>query len=210
MSWTEVMKKFTKPILLLIIFIVTNAVGCSSQKIDPLLEGNSECSPPCWVSITPGLTTKSEADDIAIKLEGKQNYSSGENDIYVEYAGKQIHIYSNDADKIVTEIDSDLVGTSLEQLISKFGNPEYLSIMLDQGCVFIIYYPDKGVNFLGQCKKAGLAENGWTVSPSSTVTRAFFTRPGLKITDLLILFFDETSKEMMDAINLWKGYGTYQ
>ena len=81
MSWTEVMKKFTKPILLLIIFIVTNAVGCSSQKIDPLLEGNSKCSPPCWVFITPGLTTKSEADDIALKLEGKQNYSSGENDI---------------------------------------------------------------------------------------------------------------------------------
>lgn len=199
---------FTK-VLLVLMSVQILAIGCSNQKIDPLLEGDAKCSPPCWISIMPGFTTKLEADDIVFNLEGKQNYSSSENDIYVKYAGKNIHIYSNDVNQIIDGIDFDLNNIPLEQLIDKFGEPEYLSIILDQGCTFIIYYPDKGVHFLGRCKDS-LLEIGWAISASSTMTRAFFTKSALEINELLVLFFNETNTEMMDAIILWKGYGTYQ
>jgi hypothetical protein len=205
------MMNFIKSLLLPVISVLALAVavGCSNQKTDLLLEGDSECSPPCWISIMPGVTTISEADNIILNLEGKQSYSSGENDIFVDYAGKRIHVYSNNVNHIVEGIDFDLVDIPLEQLIDKFGEPEYLSTMLDQSCVFIIYYPDKGIHFMGQCK-ASLVENGWEISASSKVTRAFFTKPGLEMEELLVLFFGETSTEMMDAIIVWKGYGIYQ
>ena len=134
-----------------------------------------------------------------LNLKGKQSYSTSENDIYVGYGGKHIRIHSNDLNRIIDEIDFDLVDTPLEQIIDKFGEPEYLSTMIDQERIFIIYYPDKGLHFMGKCK-VSLTEKGWVISPSSIVTEAFFTKPNLKIEEVLVLFDGEQSTEMMDAI----------
>jgi hypothetical protein len=139
--------------LLLLILVTTLLASCSDEEVDPFLVGDNKCRIPCWNSITPGLTTRTDAITGIENLPNKENHSFTESDSYVTYDAKRVQIRLDDTNQIVETITVDFDTLSLGRMVDLFGEPEYLSFQFHSGgCIMLLYYPKTRAYFQGECK----------------------------------------------------------
>jgi hypothetical protein len=195
--------------LMLLIFVATLLVSCSKQEADPFLVGDDDCKIPCWNSITPGLTTSTDAINRVESIQNKESFSFTESDIYFVYNSKNVHIHFDDTSQMVEKINFDLDDVPLGKIVDWLGQPEYLSFLFDSGgCTLFVYYPKTGGYFMGQCR-SDLLGNHWKVSRSTKITQGFFIEPSLEEERLLVLLFGDASERMKNNIMKWDGYQSY-
>jgi hypothetical protein len=194
---------------LAVILILIFAVGCSSKNdIDPILLGKNDCLPPCWNSIIPGQTTMAEASKIIENDGEKIKYSSDDMNLYVDYRDRHVslHFYN---DQIVESIAFDLERTHLDQIIEVFGEPEFLEFQFSGGGVTNIFYPTRGLYFLGPGKR-NITHEKWVISRNTNLTYTVFTKANINGQDdewFGMLFGDGVS--IKQRIIPWQGYKNY-
>lgn len=151
-----------------------------------------------------------KALEVIMGLESDSRYHIVKPFIYFSYndqISNRIHI---NVDEIVDWVELDLNPIELSQVISKFGEPDYLFFGIDSGvCVVNLLYPNTGIYFQGNCK-ASIVGDYWTISPNTKLYSVYFLEPQKQVDDLLLRFFgDDLGIAMKDAIRPWAGYGKY-
>jgi hypothetical protein len=150
---------------------------------------NPACSPPCWETITPGITSVG--------------------DIYsIEQQYPQMHVVTKQKgdptiSKIYLSVPYDHVPAKL--LLDKYGQPDYVRLYkCDSGvCETHVIYEKLGI-VLNFAPPYTDYQQGWTVeiSPESNIFEIYFIETGL---DSYWYNFPPDPK----AIDKWKGYGAY-
>lgn len=186
-----------------------NAIHADSDKRnlpDVDLVGVKNCSPPCWNDITPGQTS---TDDAIIAMRQLKEEKGGDLSInnygitWREKAFKKVYTIELQND-FVELIQLSIDRTSLEQVVSLFGEPDYWISGVDKGgggCFILIYYPNKGLTFTVNLK------NEKSITKDASVTYSYFV-PSTDIrNEIGIIHGEEWIDEFMTKIHEWKGYG---
>jgi hypothetical protein len=182
--------------------------SCSEPKIDTFLLNDENCQIPCWNSITPGVTTRSEAMSALAEMADIENFSSTAGNLYFKYKQERVQIFIDSTTQIVETIDLELDETSLGKIVDVFGEPEYLSFMMDGAWIILIHYPKTGQYFLGPCQTT-LFGNAWKVSPNTKITMAFLLSPTVDEARRNRLLFGDASERVKDGFIDWDGYKNY-
>jgi hypothetical protein len=183
--------------------------GCS--KTDSALVGNEKCSPPCWIGIQPGKTTKVDAVKL---LKGIEANGGGRLTIldtgiikWLDNSKKNYYLYT-DGDLIVkVEIDFRSDSMDLDEVISLFGEPASLHLgkLRDGGYFVSVFYPEKGLVFV-----AGGDKSLYEIYPSMPIALVYFLQPSDISTIVPSLFGKDIVSETLANIQEWNGYGTYE
>jgi hypothetical protein len=182
--------------------------SCSEPQIDSFLIANGNCQVPCWNSITPGVTTRSEATSAITESVDIENFSSTDTDFYFKYKTQFVHLLFDSTTHIVERIDLELDETSLGQIVDIFGEPEYLSFTMDGAWFILVYYPKTGQYFQGPCQTTFFG-NAWKVSPNTKIRRVFLLNPTVDEARRNRLLFGDASERMKDGFIDWDGYKNY-
>lgn len=150
---------------------------------------NPTCSPPCWESITPGITSINDTSNI------QQKYSS----VYLKKQKDSSTVLSVTLDLAYEHVPAKLI-------LKRYGQPDYVRLYkCDPGasCETHVIYEKLGmvVNFyLSDTNN----QEGWTVeiSPESKIFRVYFIETGL---DKYWYNFPPAPYK----IDKWTGYGGY-
>lgn len=155
----------------LVIFLLITLVGCKGyEHISKHLDwvnswlNNPKCDLPCWESITPGVTTLKEGNEIASQLSGVEKVDGP----YSIHNGQAIGIVMNGCDGnsyIVLRdnkfddntIDSIFLSTScsednttVKEVITTYGDPNYTwASWIESGCHRNYLYLEKGMLVTG-------------------------------------------------------------
>ena len=202
------------------LFMVTLLIlsGCNKHPDSDLI-GSKTCSPPCWMNIRPGATKTNDAISNLTTLEsqGKGHLEiaqDGSINWYPSSSSNKIdYLYSRSDLIIEIKLDMRPSSTSLEEVISMFGDPSSFKFdRLAGGYFFVdLFYPDKGLAFTASGNKGG-TQNGVTdfvVEPEVIVSFAYFMHPS-DITGMVnSLYGANKAPEILFRVQEWKGYGTY-
>jgi hypothetical protein len=145
------------------------------------------------------------------QLENIDNVSSTDTDLYFKYKTQRVHLIFNSTSQVVEMIIFELDETSLGQIVDLFGDPEYLSFILNEhggGGTVLVHYPKTGQYFDGVCKTI-LFGNDWKVSPNIKITQGILLSPTIddELRDRLL--FGDASRRMKDGFIKWDGYKNY-
>lgn len=205
----EPMKKNTSFLMLFIIFLQLFVSGCS--KTDSDLVGNEKCSPPCWMGIQPGKTTKDDAVKLLkeIEADGGGRLTILDTGIikWLNNSKKNYYLYT-DSDLIVkVEINFRTKSMDLDEVISLFGEPSNLHLgkIRDGGYFISVFYPEKGLVFV-----AGGDKSLYEIYPSMPIALVYFLQPSDIVTIVPSLFGKDIVSETLANIQEWNGYGTYK
>lgn len=150
---------------------------------------NPACSPPCWESITPGITSLNDTSNF------QQKYPS-------------VYLKKQKDSSIVLSVTLDLayehVPTKL--IINKYGQPDYVRLYKcdpGAGCETHVIYEKLGMVMNLYLPDANKQES-WSVeiSPESNIFRVYFIETGL---DSYWYNFPPAPYK----IDKWVGYGVY-
>jgi hypothetical protein len=204
------LNKHRKQVILLI--IVTFLIGCKGKKdIDRLLE-NPVCEFPCWQTIRPGITTKSEYINIISSLKHIDKdsiYSTEEaEERYQYYISTDLFYQANTPIRMGAYFQKNVVARmqfsgpmdyTLQEMIEIFGEPTNVAI---SGHILVAFiYPQKGISF----GYNSISHPDWVFSeirPDAEINKLDFYNPSL--------YEDKVSGGLFSSgsrIFPWKGYG---
>jgi len=148
---------------------------------------NPVCSPPCWETIQPGVTSIDTIQDIQKRFPDMQALTAR-------------------GDPIITMIDLHLSlydNLPIELIISKYGQPNYMRMFKcdsNGGCETHIVYSKLGMilNAYPEMNKNKFME----IKSTTNIFEIYFLQPGLD--NYYSIFGDGWGK-----LNSWHGYGLY-
>lgn len=186
--------------------------GCNAA-IDPDLVGDTDCKPPCWEGIMPGITNKETAVQI---LQALSSQGEGQLTIYPDHLGwnrtaersHTIFLFNNIVELIrLNKIEN----SSMRSLIDQFGEPHGLMSVASTPSVIEVYYPIYGLAFNLLAEERYVDSQRMTVvSPNAKITRAFFLAPSELSLHFNIVHSNDLSFGDYEYLYWeWKGYGSY-
>jgi len=192
--------------LLFAIVISLMQIGCRKKTVtsyripgDGGLLSQEPCGPPCFYGITPGITSKDEAEDIlvnSLKLKNCHEYDIDIPGGILSCEG--IHHLSYNENYLVTEVgyylDKDI---TVKELLEKYGEPNNVATFTfgyhkDFVSSIQIYFSNIVMSVSTE-KRDG---NSFTVSPETIID------------DVTYSIYKETKDNNL-FIQEWKGYGEY-
>jgi hypothetical protein len=196
---------FKNILLLIVAMAVHGCIGTSdANSIDPILTNTNPCSPPCWMGITPGETSKEQAINI---LEQEELNENGELTVTLTEIswrvnnGQRVHIFS-DADDIINRVTIMLSETDLESVIEEFGDPDYMRSgeISDGWYSAYIYYLQKGLSFR-------VSGREMKITPNMVVGIAYFTSSAQDAYTMLNdVHGPDIADKYLSTIQSWNGY----
>jgi hypothetical protein len=201
----------------LIILICNSALisGCLNATVSPTLNpapltappivernplDSDACSPPCWQTIVPGVTSEPEARRVLQKRAGLSTDSCqstlvDQNSGMTNCTGINLNFYR--ASNVVFQIGfGPIPAVTIEKFIDKYGPPSGISIGT-QGVELIstsiiTYFPSQSMT-------VKLDRNGsdYDIQPYDTITWVSYVAP------------DAVPSELLSILKPWKGYGDY-
>ena len=181
--------------------------GCKASSPDTNLIGNNNCNPPCWNEITPGQTNKDQATMAMHQINYEKGGELSVSDYGISWQERTFgRVYAIEFEgNLVKLIRFPTERTSLEQILSLFGEPDYLITEPGKGKgggnFILIYYPNKGLAFTIDLKSQK------TVTADGSVVGSWFLPPTDIRNAIGIIHGEEWIDEFMARIHNWNGYG---
>ena len=178
--------------------------GCS-HKVDERLIGSEECNPPCVLGIQPGVTETTKTVQL---LEDLETNSVGKLTILdsgiIRWRASNTNYYFYPDGNLIKEISLSPEATTLQDIITLFGEPAYLHLgkIRDGGFFVSVFYPEKGLCFVVGGDKAG-----FLIEPDMPVVKADFIEPTNIATMVKSLYGKEAVEDALAEIQSWHGYG---
>jgi hypothetical protein len=171
----------------------------------------TECKPPCWQNITPGITTKDEAVSILEKMSDTTITYDTKSGVDWQFGlTKDEGGWLGAQDGIVNFIVLSAVNSerTLEEVVASYDYPSYVvpDDCRDGMCVTALVYPDLGI-FLN----VFVENTGWDndtiqieILSNTIVDRVYFIEKGMDSFQKNYLIPEDKV-----PIIKWKGYGDY-
>jgi hypothetical protein len=187
------------------IFVFVLLTSCVQEVLKPKygdggLLSDAPCSAPCFLSIIPGKTNKSQAID-TIKNQGIIEYQETGNII----SFSTLVFFEVNSDGYISKVEFDpMVNIKIGDVINKYGEPSKVSVRYDilsmpeHPYFDMVIYFDKIFSYL--------------VLPRQEIFPAYEISQDTLIK--YVIYFDEDTYK--DAINTdkhiteWKGFGSYK
>ena len=147
------MKRF-----LMLVLFGSLLAGCGAQPKQPNIFENPVCEPPCWMNITPGVTTKVDALTIMTKIDAIDQPIVDPNQPFMEFDDAFHFTFYNDINRLgFVYIVNDRVSMisftykldiTLQRAIELFGTPQ--SILVEHAGEFdavTFLNPQRGIEF---------------------------------------------------------------
>ncbi len=186
---------------------------CGRPNGSVYLDGTASCKPPCWNSIIPGETSYEEVLIILGQMEANgQGHMTilGESQIKMlrwEDQNRSFY-YINLENDVVSQISFRIISFTLNELINRFGDPEYLHLINTQGGPSgAFYYPSKGLAFYGGAKWG--TDQNFQILPETVISAVFFTPPSDLDTMVANVHGSKVADDVLRRIKEWEGYGNY-
>lgn len=208
-----------------VILILFYLVGCIStfqtafptreiqneDFLDPILIGDEDCYPPCWMGIVPGTTTVDQAieilTDMEISLGG--NYAILLKDIvWRDSSGKNhsLHFFND----TIVWINLRVNDTHLGGIINHIGEPEGFWVEYDDGGYGLeIYFPLNGIIVLAQGPGKGGNNPSDDIYPAMKVSRIRFVAQASDLPSMITSYHASYGEPVLPVpiIHDWQGYG---
>jgi hypothetical protein len=179
----------------------------------------SDCEPPCWYSITPGVTTKEEVITLLnanpiVKSDSIQvweNQIGAHTDPNSGSTGVLIHFDDNEVVKVIS-ISNRVKQFTLENVVSYYGEPDYAIAV--QGPSFRygfrvhLIYRDRGIAFGSARRPFDSAERQAEINENYQVGGVYFFTPLLLNEVFTDFTISNYSKELFrSGLREWQGFG---
>lgn len=186
-------------------FVYSMLIGCSQNIMDTDLIGNENCQPPCWNGIWPGVSEQSIAVERLNELEENGNghlILLPERIRWESRNGKTYFLTASN--HLITSVKLDVESTTIEELLSLFGEPSYFLVddIQKDAYSLLLLYPEEGLVFRTAANRSRLE-----IQPNMKILVASFLARA-ELSDFLLAFYgNRYDSVILEGIKEWKGYG---
>jgi hypothetical protein len=215
--------KFQLHYLVFTVFLLL--IACTPPvPLDSGLFSGKPCKAPCYQSLTPGLSTANDVENLINSLSASGWQSR--NDLTYFATGCEMRQISNASEVVSFNIEDGKLTfislsyayfTNLQELVAHLGPPEYFEAVSaggpDGSTYFVeVYYPSQGMSFIVAPAQTDVGY----IKPSMVVLTAQYLTPG----NLLSYFttrkscfmsrveaIAEAQREIAYGVQPWSGFG---
>lgn len=211
---------------ILILLITVMLIGSCSKSPSILMEG-TECEPPCWKGITPGITNIAETMTIIKGIEYIRKFPNSEDSIAtINDRGYVSFLFSSEVreaggmiffrDDIVYKIQIDYGKMSFGEFVRNIGPPEKYYAVIDRvETVWVsinLLYPSQGIVATHYDDKFfGVPTGSFKAKENMEIRWVYYFDPRayeeVLREEVFVGIYGVSEETLEKAIHDWKGFG---